>query len=118
VIKKDIFLGALATFCMTAALLSTIPTWSLPVYDPWLDYNDDGKIDVRDVSPVSAAYGAKGAPLNKSYLAYDSGWINITDRQGQNITVTHNLNITDWNDTDVTVEVTGRTVPDGCSRDT
>jgi hypothetical protein len=39
---------------------------------------------------------------------YDSGWVNITDKQGQHFNVTHNLN-----STDVIVDITGKTTPEG-----
>jgi len=29
-------------------------------YDPWLDYNEDGIIDVHDLSPLGQAYGSSG----------------------------------------------------------
>jgi len=31
-------------------------------YDPWLDYNEDGTIDVNDLSPLGEAYGSSGDP--------------------------------------------------------
>ena len=35
-------------------------------YDPWLDLNDDGEIDIFDVVMVAAAYGSSGKPYNKT----------------------------------------------------
>ena len=35
-------------------------------YDPWLDLNDDGKIDIFDVVMVANAYGSSGKPFNKT----------------------------------------------------
>lgn len=29
-------------------------------YDPWLDYNEDGTIDIDDLSPLGQAYGSSG----------------------------------------------------------
>lgn len=37
-------------------------------YDPWLDINDDGIINIYDVVSVCAAYGSKGTPINKTQL--------------------------------------------------
>ena len=34
-------------------------------YDPWLDYNEDGTIDVNDLSPMGHAYGSSGDPTKK-----------------------------------------------------
>jgi hypothetical protein len=44
---------------------------------------------------------------------YESGWIDITDKCGKNITVTHNLDIADWNDPNMTVEITGKAIQYG-----
>lgn len=35
-------------------------------YDPWLDLNDDGEIDIFDVVMVARAYGSSGEPFNKT----------------------------------------------------
>jgi len=37
-------------------------------YDPWLDYNDDGKIDILDIAATAKAYGTTGTPINKTAL--------------------------------------------------
>lgn len=37
-------------------------------YDPWLDINDDGIIDIYDVVSVCIAYDSKGTPINKTQL--------------------------------------------------
>jgi hypothetical protein len=36
------------------------------LYDPWLDLNDDGEIDIFDVVMVARAYGSSGKPFNKT----------------------------------------------------
>ena len=78
-------------------------------YDPWLDYNDDGVIDVLDLQALAEVYGTSGTPLSMpASLEYDSGWINITDKQGQYFNITHNLN-----STDIIVDITGKTTVDG-----
>ena len=64
-------------------------------YDPWLDINDDGKIDMKDVGAVARAVFTNGSSIAKASIEYDSEWIDITDKCGQNITITHNLNSTD-----------------------
>jgi predicted secreted protein len=110
-IRKDLVAAVLATFCLTVIVFTVIPVGSIggSRYDPWLDYNDDGKIDVRDVARVCAAYGSKGTPLDKASIQYDSGWINISDKRGQSFIVTHNLNISDWDDPGLMVDITGKT---------
>lgn len=37
-------------------------------YDPWIDYNDDGDIDVNDLHELAAKYGTSGKPINKTEL--------------------------------------------------
>jgi hypothetical protein len=68
--KKDLIIAVLATFCLTATLFMIAPTSSVPTrrYDPWLDYNDDGKIELKDVYAMDLAYGATGTPINKTQL--------------------------------------------------
>jgi len=79
------------------------------MYDPWLDINDDGKIDGKDIAGEAKNFGARGNPfVAKAGLEYDSGWLNITDKAGQCFTVVHNLN-----STDVIVDITGRATIDG-----
>ena len=110
-------IAVLTVACLTTVLLTVTPIRSSSPasgeYDPWLDWNDDSKIDIKDVSRVARAYGTNGTNVSKASLAYDSGWIDITGMTGQNITITHGLNITDWNDEGIVVDITGRTTPDG-----
>ncbi len=49
-------------------------------------------------------------PRTGTYLTpdYDSGWINISSKAGQYITLTHNLN-----SVDTIVQITGKTTVDG-----
>ena len=37
-------------------------------YDPWIDTNDDGIIDVYDIAAMGRAYGTSGEPINKTDL--------------------------------------------------
>lgn len=39
-----------------------------PPYDPWLDTDDNGQIDMGDIVAVVDAFGAKGDPINKTEL--------------------------------------------------
>jgi hypothetical protein len=52
-------------FAMVLLTLIFIPTahqQGSGAYDPWLDYNEDGKIDVNELNPLGQAYGATGDP--------------------------------------------------------
>jgi hypothetical protein len=101
-------------FCLASMLFMLLPAVSSPGgYNPWADLNNDGTVDIYDAILLSNAFSTNGQNLTKLTVIYDSGWINITDKQGQTIPVTHNLNITDWNDPNIIVEITGKTNPDG-----
>lgn len=61
--KKDLIIAVLATFCLTATLFMVIPTRSSPgEYDPWVDINDDGKVNIADIFSVAKAFGTSGDP--------------------------------------------------------
>jgi hypothetical protein len=94
--------------CCLAALSFAVPlTGSNPdsrAYDPLLDMNNDGTIDIFDTIIMAGGFGGSGAPATKAVLLYDSGWINISDKAGQDITVTHNLDTMDG-----IVDITGKT---------
>jgi uncharacterized coiled-coil protein SlyX len=69
VIKKDLIIAVLATFCLTAALFTIVPTRSSPNgYDPWMDLDDDGHIGIHDFYLFARAYGSSGTPINKTAL--------------------------------------------------
>ncbi len=90
-VRKHVILGVL-TFCLIAALLVGVS--SSADYDPWCDVNDDGIIDIVDIVSLAIRFGEEGEPFAaKAAWEYDSGWLNITDKQGQYFNVTHNLNL-------------------------
>jgi len=62
--KKDLIIAILLTFCLTATLFMILPTESSPAgeYDPWLDYNDDGVINIQDLFAMGKAFGTSGDP--------------------------------------------------------
>jgi len=71
--KRDLIIVVLAIFCLTATLFMILPIQSSPGngYDPWLDTNDDGKIDIKDIAATAKAYGTTGTPINKTALLLD-----------------------------------------------
>jgi hypothetical protein len=112
-IDLGVFIAFLALFCLvcvSVALPSNIKASSIQ-YNPWADLNNDGVINILDVVAVTGIYGAKGVSTTKAGVNYDSGWINITDKQGQVFTVTHNLDILDWNNDSIMVDITGKQTP-------
>ena len=60
----------LATFCLIVVLFMIITTQSSSgdTYDPWIDINDDGKINILDITFVAKAFGTSGTPINKTML--------------------------------------------------
>jgi hypothetical protein len=65
-----------------------MPVSSSGTYDPWLDYNEDGIIDLKDVYPMHQAYSTLGDPTKNvnvtnwppldKYLIIDLGTLNMT----------------------------------------
>jgi hypothetical protein len=104
--RKDMIIAVLVIFCLAAIVFTIVPVSSSGAwpYNPWWDITDDGKIDIDDLARVSGAFGTYGQSIDKASIQYDSGWINITDKCGQNIVVTHGLN-----STDLIVDIQGKT---------
>lgn len=90
--RKQFAVAFLFILSLLTVALSSGP--QAGTYDPWLDYNGDGIIDVHDLQALAELYGTSGTPLSMpAALEYDSGWMDISDKQGQDITITHNLNL-------------------------
>jgi predicted secreted protein len=107
-----VFVAVLAVACLIVLLMAIPSRSSIPPgqYDPWLDVNNDGVIDGGDLSMVARDFGTGGQNITKASVDYNSGWINITNKAGQNIIVTHGLN-----STDIMVDIQGKTTLDGGS---
>jgi hypothetical protein len=74
VVKKKLLVVALAAFCLAAAFLLASPTrssTSLGGYDPWLDVDDNGKINIVDITVIARAFGSSGTPINKTAMLLD-----------------------------------------------
>jgi hypothetical protein len=70
VTKKDLIIAVLATFCLTATVFMVIPIRSSTnPYDAWIDYNDDGKISLADLSALANSYGTTGDPTKNVNVA-------------------------------------------------
>jgi hypothetical protein len=66
--KKDIIITAILTFCLTATIFM-VATSNSAEYDPWVDLNDDGKIDIFDVVGMTSRYAATGNPAKNVTIA-------------------------------------------------
>jgi hypothetical protein len=62
--KKDLVIAVLVTFCLAATLFLVNTTRSLTagLYDPSLDINHDGTINIIDITLVAKAYRTSGDP--------------------------------------------------------
>jgi hypothetical protein len=98
-VNRRFVIAVLTVACLTTVLLTVTPIRSdIPgsgEYDPWLDWNDDSDIDIKDVSRVARAFGTSGTNVSKASLMYDSGWLDLRNETGEYYTITHNLNDTE-----------------------
>jgi hypothetical protein len=70
--KRNMIIAIMITFCFAATLFMVIPIRSAnQPYDPWIDYNDDGKINLQDLVLLANSYGTSGAPINKTAIILD-----------------------------------------------
>jgi hypothetical protein len=113
VLKRRLTISVVAICCLITVLFSIVWIGWAAEWDPWMDVNEDGIVNVLDLYYLAQKYGTSGTALEKTSLLYDSGWISIANKQGQNITVNHGLGIEDWNDETSIAEVTGKTTIDG-----
>jgi len=68
-LKKNTIITLLVAFSLAVALFTVILVGGQSVeYDPWIDVNDDGKIDMKDIGQVARAFGATGTAINKTAL--------------------------------------------------
>jgi len=97
--NRRLVTAVLAIACLTAVLLIVAPIRSGSPgpgeFDAWLDWNDDGKIDMKDIGRVASAFGTGGQNISKASLAYDSGWLDLRNETGEYYTITHNLKDTE-----------------------
>ena len=65
-LNKKYLVMCLLTSCFTATLL--VGVTSSVEYDPWMDTNDDGLIDIVDIVNLAIRFGEEGTPINKTTL--------------------------------------------------
>jgi hypothetical protein len=69
--RKNLVVAVLCTFCLAAVLFSAVPVNSAGTYDPWIDTNHDGRINVLDLIKVAGGLGTSGdATLNVNIANY------------------------------------------------
>ena len=74
VTRRDLVVAVLITFCLAASmfLVKFVRSQnSAGQYDPWLDWNDDGQINMVDIARVARAFGTSGEAINKTALLID-----------------------------------------------
>jgi hypothetical protein len=77
-IKKGLIIAVLATCCLAVTLFATVSTRSQSGgYDPWVDVNDDGSIDMADISIAIDNFMTSGTPITKAGLLYERARLNI-----------------------------------------
>lgn len=52
----------LASMLLTSLAFLAVTSSSSQQYDPWVDFNEDGAIDIFDIVGVALAFGAEGDP--------------------------------------------------------
>jgi len=62
VILTTILLTSMFFTSTTTSRSGNSLTTSISEYDPWIDYDDDGKIDHKDLLQLAATYGTTGDP--------------------------------------------------------
>jgi hypothetical protein len=61
--RRDLIVAVLCTFCLTMVLFTATPVKSTGSnYDPWVDANHDGKINVLDLIKVALSLDTSGDP--------------------------------------------------------
>jgi hypothetical protein len=72
--KKDLIIAVLATFCLTATMFMVASTRSetpIGTYDPIVDLNHDGKIDILDAIILANHFGTSGTPVDENATLAD-----------------------------------------------
>jgi hypothetical protein len=88
VTKKNLVVAVLATFCLTAIVFMVVPIRSsISPYDPWLDYDENGKINLEDLVRFANSYATTGDPTKNVNVT------NLHDYKVQTGTINFNSSI-------------------------
>lgn len=68
--NRDFVIAVLFAFCLAAMLFLVKPIRSQtnPPYNPMFDLNDDGIINMHDITLLARDFGTSGTPINKTQL--------------------------------------------------
>lgn len=66
--KKHFLFGTLTSVALLTAVLIPLSSQQDGSYDPWLDLNDDGVINVVDLQLLALIFGTSGKPIDKTAL--------------------------------------------------
>jgi len=67
-IKSLTALNIILATILSASIFLVATTTSQSAYDPWVDINDDGYIELSDFFILSQHFGTSGTPINKTVL--------------------------------------------------
>lgn len=60
--RKQFAVNMFFALILLSVALMPLSVQQTSTYDPWLDYDEDGKIDVNDLHPLGQSYGSTGDP--------------------------------------------------------
>jgi len=79
----------LALILLTVASTPWFGQQSDNVYDPWLDYNEDGVIDVNELHRIAEVYGSSGEPTrNVTVSKHATSYIRLSGASNISIPAT------------------------------
>jgi hypothetical protein len=122
---KNIVIAVLLTFCITAVLFTITPTRSTETansttplsptasstatYDPWMDNNHDGKINVLDLIKVATGLGSSGDPALSVTMKHENQLFTYKIGQIKNLSYWYSpwLNLTGYTSFTVTIQNSG-----------
>jgi len=118
-ITSSMFLNVILLTIVSASfflLNTTAETANTHEYDPWVDLDDDGDIDLYDAVELLTRYGSKGTPINKTALLLELmhkiDTLNATIIEQQNTINYLNETVVYLNETVTVLNRTGLGAPD------
>lgn len=69
--RKQFLMATLISVVLLTLVFTPLSGQQDGSYDPWLDYNNDGIIDINDLAALGYIYGSSGKAINKTALLLD-----------------------------------------------